>query len=99
MTLYRIINSDKNRLTNKLDGWEDAVQNVNEKYKGYIKELPDEAKRKRNLMISRDGAVRASNCGNKKKKREYLRRVLKYEPNLVNLMKYIFGVSKIHKTV
>lgn len=97
LTLYRIINGDKHRLTNKLEGWEDAVKYVNTKYADKIELLSEESKRQRQLMIARDGAVRSDNCGNNKKKRQYLAAVVKIEPNIINIFKYIFGISKIRR--
>ena len=99
LTLYRIVNTDKNRLTNKLEGWEDAVKYVNNKYASYISGLSETAKRNRVLMIARDGAVRSDNCGDSQKKRMYLGTVLKNEPNIVNLIKYTFGISKIRRNI
>jgi glycosyltransferase involved in cell wall biosynthesis len=89
---YRVFKSDKHRLTNKLKLWEDTVEHINKKHESLIKKLPPEIKKKRELMIIMDGAMRAENSGDKKRVRYYLAKSLSMEPSAKNMLKYILGV-------
>ena len=55
--------SDKHRLTNKFDGWVQAVRYQNHKYKDLIADLPEQYKWDRKLMIYIDAAKRCENAG------------------------------------
>ena len=95
LTLYRIIRKDKNRLTNRLEGWEKAVEYINHKYEKQISALPEEEKKRRNLMIWKDGAMRADICHYRKMKRYYLRKIYEQERTPVDFIKMVLGIRQI----
>lgn len=94
LILYRKNLNDKNRLTNKFNGWLNAVNHINEKYADLINNLSDDERKKRNIMIYYDAANRCSTTKDKKGKRMYLKLIFKNKPNLKNYIKYIFNIEK-----
>ena len=94
LCLYRIILKDKKRLSNNLEGWEEAVAYINHKYDDLIQQLPDDIKKKRSLLIAKDGQTRAKNAGLRKLELRYGWSVVKLKPsfrNIVKLMLSFFG--------
>ena len=55
LILYRIIEGDKNRLSNKISGWEDAVRYIENKHKDLIAALTPEEEALRQVYICIDG--------------------------------------------
>lgn len=94
LLLYRVITSDRGRLTNNIDGWIEAVSYIESKYKALIDQLPAEYKKKRNAMIGKDGARRAGRNGNLKLQRKYLKMAFLNEKNIKNLVKYCLNISR-----
>lgn len=97
LVLYRIIKKDKGRLTNNLDGWQETVNYIDEKYENILKDIPKEIRKKRKKMIVLDGARRADNMCDRKMKRKYLVKLLKIEPSIKNLIKAIFNKCSLRK--
>lgn len=73
LVLYRINISDKQRLTNKLEGWEQAVHYVSDKYEKQLSTLSAEELHERRMLINLDALWRCFYSGNKKAQRKYLK--------------------------
>lgn len=73
LVLYRINISDTGRLTNKLEGWEQAVQYVEDKYRIQLSTLSDAEILERKMLINLDGLWRCFFSGNKKAQKKYLK--------------------------
>ena len=71
LCLYRIVHSDKKKLSNQLVGWEEAVSYIDDKHRSLIDELPKEIAIKHQLLIAKDGQNRANNIGDRRKKISY----------------------------
>lgn len=95
LTLFRINGQDKKRLTNNIDGWEEAVQCIDTKHQALIEALPEDIRKSHRILIARDGAMRCENCGDNRRKREYLKRILLLEPTLKNLIKFSLNRAKL----
>ena len=91
--LYRVVNKDRNRLTNQLDGWMEAVAYIEKKYRKQISRLPKEMSRKRRLLIAGDGASRAAHSGNKGMELKFLLELIRLEPSVKNLAKLVIGIT------
>lgn len=72
LTLYRMNFSDKKRLSNKVEGFKEAVKRINSKYAADIKRLPEEIKHKREAMIYAEIANRYDLCGKRSMARRYM---------------------------
>ncbi len=90
LSLYRVVDDDKKRLTNHLDGWIQAVDYIENKHRKLIGNLPKQELKKHKLLIAKDGANRAKRVGNKKKEKSYLLTRFRYEPNLRNFFEIFF---------
>lgn len=64
LALYRVIDSDKNRLSNKMAGWEKSVKYIEQKHKSLIALLNKEEEAYRKAYIYIDGFLRGRNTGN-----------------------------------
>lgn len=95
LCLYRVIHSDKNRLTNKLDGWEKTVEYFEKKHWDIINMLPKDIQKKHKLRIVSDGQIRSMNAGNKRKEIGYSFEVMRLSPSLKNLIKLCFSIIGI----
>lgn len=60
---YRINNNDKNRLTNKYDGWKESVRYIYKKHKELYDNLGLLSKLRVKILFLRDSALRAEVCG------------------------------------
>ena len=89
LSLYRVNNCDKNRLTNHLEGWIDAIDYIEKKHKHLIELLPEDLAKKHQWLIAQDGVTRAGRVSNAKIGKKYLRIILKCEPSLKNLILYL----------
>lgn len=94
LLLYRVIDKDKNRITNNLDGWEVSVKYMIEKHKAIIDTLPMNIKNKFYSLVFKDGAKRADRIGNNSLKRKYLKKAFEYERNFKNFVKFVLNKSK-----
>lgn len=97
LTLYRKNTQDKNRLTNNIDGWEEAVQYIDEKHKVLIMALPEDIRIAHQMQIARDGAMRCEILGDKKRERKYLRQIMVLEPTMKNRVKFVLNRRKLRK--
>uniref|UniRef100_I5AQA1 Putative glycosyltransferase n=1 Tax=Eubacterium cellulosolvens (strain ATCC 43171 / JCM 9499 / 6) TaxID=633697 RepID=I5AQA1_EUBC6 len=59
LILYRIIDGDINRLTSKINGWEEAIKYIERKHKTLLGSLSDEEKAMRKIFVCLDGYSRA----------------------------------------
>lgn len=92
---YRVNLSDKNRVTNNIDGWFEAVDYINAKHSESIEALPVSVQKKRTSMIAQDAAKRLSRVGRTAEQRKYLKIAYQNEKTLKNFIKYAFNISKI----
>lgn len=95
LLLYRVIHQDKNRLTNNISGWQDAVNYIEQKHCELIENAPKCIQKQHQALIAKDGAKRASRVGDRRLCRQYLRKAFFNEPSLRNLVKYILNVSHV----
>ncbi|MGN1327677.1 MAG: glycosyltransferase family 2 protein [Clostridia bacterium] len=95
LILYRVNLNDKNRKTNKFDEWIQTTEYVHEKYKNLIDRLSEEEQKKVEMLVCYDAVTRCNATGNKKKKRSYLKKIYELNPNIKNLIKYIFNIDKM----
>ena len=95
LVLYRIVKNDYQRLTNKLDGWDESVAYINDKHKDIIKEKSWKIQRQRKYLIAKDGINRAVNAS--VSKRKYLFMLWKVKPSPFNFIKIIFNVARLRE--
>lgn len=95
LLLYRVITSDKERITNNFDIFEESVEIIENKHKDLIMNLPKDIKKKHYALIAKDGARRAERINEKKVVKKYLQIAFKNEPNFKNLIKLILNKSKV----
>jgi len=90
LALYRVVDADKNRLTNNLEGWIDAVKYIEHKHKSLIEKLSKDDLRKHKLLVAKDGLHRAKKVKNYIWKKKFQMQIVLLEPNLRNIIKFIF---------
>jgi glycosyltransferase involved in cell wall biosynthesis len=90
LVLYRIVRKDKNRLTNNLVGWEEAVKYVDYKHRKLLDKVSPEIRMQHKAMIARDGAERSFNIGNYDMLKKYTGELFKLEPSIKCRIKYMF---------
>lgn len=95
LLLYRVISTDKKRITNNFDIWKESVEQIENKHKDLIMKLPEDIKKKHYALIAKDGAKRAERIKEKKLEKKYLKVAFENEPNVKNLIKFILNKSKI----
>lgn len=95
LLLYRVITSDKKRITNNFDIFEESVEIIENKHKDLIMKLPEDIKKKHYALIAKDGARRAERINEKEITKKYLQIAFKNEPNLKNLIKFLLNKSKV----
>ncbi len=76
LILYRIIDRDRNRLSNKIAGWEEAVEYIERKHKALFSALSEKDKALRQVYICIDGFNRGKSAGSYKTMLKYMWRVL-----------------------
>lgn len=86
--ILRDITSDSVRLTNKLDGWIDAVKYIDTKYQIRINNLPEDIRLNRQIMICNEGIIRCQKVGNHTKEQEFQKQK----------KKFLFQLWKLKKT-
>lgn len=91
LVLYRINIVDTARLTNKLQGWEEAVRQVEDKYKDLFATLSPEETMERQKAIVIDGLWRCFFSGNKKAQKTYLKKRFYLEKTIRNLLRYVLN--------
>ncbi|MBR3414637.1 glycosyltransferase family 2 protein [Candidatus Saccharibacteria bacterium] len=97
LTIYRENLNDKNRRSNNIDGYKDAIDYINEKYKNEIELLSEKEKKKRRAMLSLDMAVRLMKNGQDREAKRYLKEVFKNEPSFKSFLKYLFNYTWVKK--
>lgn len=63
LVLYRILQGDKSRLSNKLEGWEGNVKYIEEKHKVLLGMLSYQEEGMRKTYVCIDGFIRGKNAG------------------------------------
>ena len=76
LILYRIIDKDKNRVSNKIAGWEEAVEYIERKHKALIATLSEKEEALRQVYVCIDGFNRGKSSGSYKTTLKYVWRVL-----------------------
>ena len=94
LILYRII-SNSNNQTSKLEGWERAVEYIENKHKEIIKQLSLKIYRQHMGFIADDGLNRAITCKNLKRKNHYLFMSIRYNPSFKSIVKVLVGTKGI----
>jgi glycosyltransferase involved in cell wall biosynthesis len=94
--ILRVIEGDKNRLSNKYNGWVDAVNYIENKYKELIQNLPPEIKKERELMILREKAFRLDKVGRNKEKRDTLFKIWKLTKKPKHFIKFVLNTAKFY---
>lgn len=94
--LVRIDRSFKQsgRLTNKVEGWKEAVKYINKKHEDVFELLDDEKKILREAYFYKEAAYRASLSGDKNAMKEYYLKANKRKPSLECLIRGKFGLSR-----
>ena len=72
LVLYRIFENDKNRLSNKISGWEEAVAYILDKHKILYSKLTKEEEAQRKIYLYIDGINRAKKAGSRKHIMKYM---------------------------
>ena len=80
LILYRILETDKNRLSNRIAGWEEAVKYIEEKHKELFATLSTEEEALRQVYVAIDGFGRGKKSRSIKTMIKYAWRVFK-DPN------------------
>lgn len=87
--LYRVNYSDKLRLTNKYQGWWEAIHYIENKHLSLMEKLPDDIKKYWNIMIYKDAASRCKRCKLLKEQRKNRYHVWKYSNSIIDLIRLI----------
>lgn len=95
LVLYRAAGNDKNRLTNNIDGWEEAIRYIHEKHKELFQALPPEVEKQHRLCCYYEAATRAGKTGNRTLKKACLKRIYETEPTIKNWVKYMLNVNDV----
>ncbi len=74
LTLYRILSADRERKTNRFDGWMQAVREIQSRHRALIQALPEDMQRRMELNILEDGIYRAAVCGRSSEQQRFLER-------------------------
>lgn len=96
LVLYRIISSDNDRLSNRYDGWREAVNYIHVKYKERIMNLDAKTINKHKAMVELDGATRAKRANMKMEKRLCLFKNFYLDPSVKNFIKFLIGEPNIN---
>ncbi len=72
LVIYRIFEGDKNRLSNKIEGWEEAVAYILDKHKELYDKLTKEEEAQRRIYLYIDGISRAKKAGSRKHILKYM---------------------------
>ena len=98
LVLFRVNPSDKNRLTNKIEGWELATDYIYKKYADEIEKLSDDELKKTSILYYRDGAMRCRNCGEFEQQKQYLKKLYLTTHKLedfINMLMNIYSVREL----
>lgn len=92
LLLYRIVQSDMGRLTNNVDGWEDAVEYIYNKHKEEMSILSLIDVNRRDAFHFSDGASRCFRSGDFKKQKMYLWKLVRVTHSPVEFAKAILKI-------
>lgn len=93
LILYRIIEKDINRNTNNLNGWQESVTKMSEKYADRLSQCRESTKMLWKLNILYDGANRAENAGLRREQRHYLFEIYKITHKLKHFVRCILNTN------
>ena len=99
LVLYRIVEKDANRLTNKVLGWEDTVAYIEEKYRDRLSSLSKGQMKQHKLFIYKDGVLRSCNGKDLRSKRKYLKKIFLLQPNLKNFLRYALNRKTLRREI
>ena len=91
LMVLRVLNNDKNRLTNKYEGWQIAVDYIEDKYRDRIEKLPSDLKIEHELMVLREKAIRCDKAELKLETKKTLKEIWKITKQPKHFIKYIFN--------
>lgn len=97
LVLYRVISSDKNRLTNNLDGWKKAVEYIEEKHSNKIARLDKEQLKLHQQDVCIDGARRAKRVKDYHESRRFFRRRFFLAPSTRHFLQWILNSEKLRE--
>lgn len=97
LIIYRETYSDKNRISNKVNGFLEAVEYINKKYNKQIENLSEEEKKERQILINNDLAHRYAKSNNKKLCKEALYKAFLIKPSVKHFLKYVLNYTKVKK--
>jgi glycosyltransferase involved in cell wall biosynthesis len=89
LVMYRVINSDKERLTNNYIGFEDTVNYIYKKHEQQIRLLTPEQKKQKLLFYYNDVIYRCHSSGLYKREREFLLKKFKLTHYFKDFIKYL----------
>lgn len=95
LVLYRAFKRDKVRLTNNIEGWEKAIEYINQKHAITIANLSNSARIRYNVEIAIDGLYRAENNHDLKRRIKYLYILFKAKPSFKSFIKYTFNITNL----
>lgn len=98
LIIYRIISSDKNRVSNNFYGWKKSVNYMEKKYAERLSRCNRETKQLWKLTILSDGACRAGNAGLKNVQREYLWKIFTITHKPKHLVKCLINTNISYKS-
>ena len=87
LVLYRSYRENKSRLSNQLERWLAAVERICSKHKDLLDSSSEETRHAFNLLIVKDGIVRADRVGNRAILGKFLKAQYELEPNVKNWLK------------
>lgn len=88
LVVVRCDKKDKNRLSNKYNGWAEAVKYHNKKYKKQINELSDSLKQKRKIMIYSEAIMRTDSW---RKRKVYWRKLYQLTKEPEDYISYLLN--------
>ena len=88
---YYIAIADPNRVSNQLEIWRGAVDQIHRKHAVLLDSLPPEILRRHRIMVCRDGESRAERAGNPQALRMYLKEEFQLNPTAENLKRFLLN--------
>lgn len=92
LALHRVVDNDKQRLTNHLEGWLKAIEYIEEKHNVLIKALPHKFYAKHKALIANDGLMRARKVNSSKYRIRFAVKAFWYQPSFTGLKQCIKAV-------
>ncbi len=98
LLLYRIIDSDEQRLSNKIDGWEKSAHQIYQKYDDYMATLTRKQLKQRDVFYYQDGVVRCHKVGDFVRQRQYLKEIYRITHSPKDFFKLVFNIYSFRKS-